>query len=78
MAGGGEPAHVDVDLGNDDLSGQVTDAWDGAQQANRLAERVEVAVHLRIDLGHGGVECVELAQMQTQQGRASELYGLLS
>ncbi len=67
MAGGGEPAHIDADLGNDDLSGQVTDARDGPQQADRLAERVEVAVHLRVDGGDGGIKRINLAQVQAQQ-----------
>ena len=67
MAGGGEPAHVGADLGDDDLGGQVTDARDGAQQADRLAERVEVAAHLHVDLGDGGRQRVELPQVQAQQ-----------
>ena len=67
MAGGRETAHVDADLGHDDLGGQVTDARDGPQQADRLAERVEVAVHLRVDLGNRGGQRVELPQVQAQQ-----------
>jgi len=67
VARGREPAHIDADLGDDDLRCQVTDAWDGAQQADRLAERVEVAVHLRVDLGDGGAQRVELPQVQAQQ-----------
>jgi len=67
VACGGEPAHVGADLGDDDLGGQVTDAGDGAQQLDRLAERVQAAVHLRVDLGQGGVERVDLAQVQPQQ-----------
>jgi len=42
----GKTAHVDADLGDDDLRGQVTDAWDGPQQTDRLTERVKIAVHL--------------------------------
>jgi len=60
VAGGGEPAHVGAGLGGDDLGGQVTDARDGAQQADRLAERVEVAVHLRVDGVDGGTERIDL------------------
>jgi len=67
VTGGGEAAHVGADLGYDDLSGQVTDARDGPQQADRLAERVEIAVHLRIDLGQGGAKRVELAQVQASR-----------
>jgi hypothetical protein len=67
MAGRGEAAHVGADLGDDDLPGEVTDARDGPQLMHRLAERVEIAVHLRVDLGDGGVERINLAQMQAQQ-----------
>src|SRR3954466_10464516 len=54
VARGREAAHVDADLGDDDLRGQVTEAGDGAQQPDRLTERVEIAVHLLVDLGDGG------------------------
>lgn len=74
MPRGGEPVHIsetkwfarDADLGNDDLRGQVTDAGNGPQQADRPAgsaqadtplRQGEIAVHLR----------VELAQVQAQQ-----------
>ena len=66
MAGGGEANDVGADFRDDDLSGEVTDAGDGPQLADRLAERVEIAVHLRIDLGDGRVECINVAQMQAQ------------
>jgi hypothetical protein len=67
MSGGGEAAHVGADFRNDDLSGEVTDPGDGPQLADRLAERVEPAVHLRVDLANGGLERLNLAQVQTQQ-----------
>src|SRR3954467_795434 len=56
VAGGREAAHVGADLGDDDLRGQVTEAGDGAQQPDRLTERVEIAVHLLVDLGEGGLQ----------------------
>ncbi len=68
MAGGREAAHVDADLGDDDLRGQVTEAGDGAQQPDRLTERVEIAVHLVVDLGDGGLQSIDLTQVQAQQG----------
>ena len=67
MTGGGKAGHVDADLRDDHLRGQVTDARYGPQLADRLAERVQVTVHLRVDLGHGGGKRVELAQVKTQQ-----------
>src|SRR3954462_5909952 len=67
VAGGREAAHVDADLGDDDLRGQVTDAGDGAQQPDRLTERVEIAVHLLVDLGDGGLQGIDLTQVQAQQ-----------
>ena len=63
MAGGGKASHVGADLGDDDLRAQVTDARDGPQQADRCAERVAIAVHLRVDLGDGGIERIDLAQV---------------
>src|SRR5215213_320269 len=51
VAGGGEAAHVGADLGDDGPGGGVADAGDGAQQADRVTERVEPALHLRVDLG---------------------------
>jgi hypothetical protein len=38
-----------------------------AQQADRLAGRVEITIHLRVNLPNGGIERTDLAQMQTQQ-----------
>ena len=66
MAGGWKAAHIGADLGNDNLRGQVTDARDGPQLADRVTERVKIAIHLGVDLGDGGVECIEVPQMQTQ------------
>jgi hypothetical protein len=42
VGGGGEPAHVGADFGDDDLRGQ--DARDGPQQPNRVTERGEFAI----------------------------------
>jgi len=67
MAGGGEAAHVGADFRDDDLSGQVTDAGDSPQLADHLAERADIAVRLRVDLGDGRVECTNVAQMQAQR-----------
>ncbi|OYV36066.1 MAG: hypothetical protein B7Z80_16640 [Rhodospirillales bacterium 20-64-7] len=50
MPGGWGAAHVDLDLGDDDLSAEITDAWMGAHQAHGVTERGEIAVHLPVDL----------------------------
>jgi hypothetical protein len=62
-----EASHVGADLGNDDLGGQVTDTRDGPQQADRVTEKVEITVHFRVDLEDGGIEHINVAQMQAQQ-----------
>ena len=67
MAGVREAAHVDADLGDDDLRGQVTEAGDGAQQPDRLTERVKSAVHLLVDRGDGSLQGIDLTQVQAQQ-----------
>lgn len=67
MPGGGEAAHVGADFRDDHLRGQITDARDGPQQPHRDPERVEFAVHFRVDLGDGGAERIDLAQVQAQQ-----------
>ena len=67
MPCGWKAAHVDADLGDDDLSAEITDAWMGAQQADRLAKRVEITVHLCVNFTNGGIERIDLAQMQSQQ-----------
>src|SRR5215203_1840544 len=67
MAGGGEAAHVEPDFREDDLPAQVTDAGDRAQLADGVAERAEVALHLGVDLGDGGVQSVDLPEVQAQQ-----------
>ncbi len=67
MTGGREAAHVGADLGDDHLGGEVTDAGDGPQQPDRVTERVEIALHLRVDPGQRRRERVVLAEVQAQQ-----------
>src|SRR4029453_13986793 len=66
-AGGGEAAHVGADPGDDGPGGEVADAGDGPQQADRVTERVEVALHFRVDLGQRRRERVILAEGQAGQ-----------
>lgn len=63
MSFGGEAAHVDADLGEDDLGGEVTDAGDGDEKADGFAVRPEAAVHLGVD---GGGERVDLADLKAE------------
>ena len=67
MAGGGEARHVEADLGHDDAGRELADAGDGAQQRDGLAKGLEAVAHLRVDGGDGGVDGVDLAEMEAQQ-----------
>ena len=67
MPGGGEAAHVEADLREDDLGGELSDAGHGDEQSERLAERAELALHLRVDGGDGGGERVDLTEMQAEE-----------
>jgi hypothetical protein len=67
MPRGWEAAHVEANLGDDDLPAKITQAWMGTQQTDRLTKRVEVTVHLCVNLGNGRIEPVNLAQVQAQQ-----------
>src|SRR5215212_1583353 len=44
VARGREAAHVGADLGDDHPGGEIADAGDGPQQADRVTERTEVAL----------------------------------
>jgi hypothetical protein len=46
MPGGRTAAHVDADLGDDDLPAEITDARMRTQQADGWAERVGITVGL--------------------------------
>jgi hypothetical protein len=63
MTGGGEAAHIGANFRGDDLSGQVTDARDAAQQPNRLPKRVKVTVHFSVDFSDVDSERVHLPQL---------------
>ena len=71
MGGGRETAHVDADLRDDGLSGEVADAGDGPQQADRVTERVEATLHFRVDLFQRLRQRVVLAQVQAEQEAAA-------
>ena len=67
MTLGGEAAHVGADLGDDDARAQVADPRDGGQQPDRDAKGFDVVVHLLVDPGDGGVQGIDLLEMQAQQ-----------
>ena len=67
MAGSREARHVEADLRDDDLCGQVTDAGDGPQLLDCLPKGGKFSIHLCIDFGDGRFEPIDLAQMQAQK-----------
>ena len=71
MPGGGEPGHVDADLGDDRLGGPLADPGDGVELVTGLAERglthlVDLAVELASSRD-GGLEVVGVVQAQPDQ-----------
>jgi hypothetical protein len=67
MCGRREPAHVDPDLGDDDVSTEVLEAWDRHYLLDGGAKGPKVRRHLRVDRGHSGIESVDLIEMKAQQ-----------
>jgi hypothetical protein len=67
MCGEREPARVDPDLGDDDLSAEVLDARDRYYLLDCGAKGLEVRLHLGVKCGHGGIDCVDLIEMKAQQ-----------
>ena len=48
MCGRREPAHVDSDLGHDDVSTEVLDAWNRPYEFDCGAKGPKVRLHLRV------------------------------
>ena len=69
MCSGGEPAHVGADLRQDDLGAQFTDPRDSTQLFDRVAKAGKPGIGLPVDLGNGGIERVDLLQMQSSRKR---------
>jgi hypothetical protein len=67
MCSGGEPAHVGADLRHDDLGAQFTDPWDSTQLFDSVAKAGKPGIGLPVDLGNGGIERIDLLQMQSKQ-----------
>ena len=69
MGGGGEPGHVDADLGDDHLGGPFTDPRDRAQQPQLLGERGEDLLDPVIQPVDHAREVVDLVRVHPgQQG----------
>ena len=71
MAGGREAAHINANLGDDDLCAQVADAWNATQQADCRTKGLEIVLHPLVDLSGGVIQHVDLAQMQAQLEKLS-------
>jgi hypothetical protein len=67
MGGRREPAHVDPDLRDDDVSAEVLEAWHRHYLLDGGAKGPKVRLHLRVDRGHSGIESVDLVEMKAQQ-----------
>jgi hypothetical protein len=61
---GGKSGHVDTDLGDDDLSGALTDPRDRGQQLDRLGEREAGLVDAGVQPGDHVREVIDVFQMQ--------------
>ena len=61
---GGEPSHVDADLGDDDLGGAFTDPRDRGQQLGLLGEREAGLVDPGVQPGDHVREVVDVFQVQ--------------
>jgi hypothetical protein len=55
-----ESAHVDPDLGDDDVSAEVLDARDRYYEVDCGAKGPKVRLHLRVERGHGGIKSIDL------------------
>src|SRR5208282_831921 len=64
-----EPAHVDADLGDDDVGAEVLDARGRHYEVDCGAKGPKVRLHLRVDRGHSGIESVDLVEMQRSRKR---------
>src|SRR5260221_10346590 len=67
MWGRKESAHVDPDLGNDDVRADVVKTRNRFDQVDGGAKRLKIGRHLRVDLRQGGSEGVDLFEMKAQQ-----------
>ena len=62
-----EPAHVDADLGDDDVSAEVLDARDRYYLLDCGAKGPKICLHLCVNRGHSGIESIDLIEMKVQE-----------
>jgi hypothetical protein len=67
VPGGGEPGHIDPDLGQDDRGGDRPDTRDVIEAGRRRGERGQLRLDLCIDSGDVGVDRVDAAQHPGEQ-----------
>src|SRR5215471_12866313 len=67
MCGRRKPAHVDADLGDDDVGAEVLDARNRRDQLDGSAKGPQAFLHLCIDFGNGGLKSIDLIEVKTQQ-----------
>ena len=64
---GGEAAHVDADLGGDHRCAELADAGNSAQELDAGAKGLEAIIHLPIDLDDGGIEGIDLLEVEASE-----------
>src|SRR5262249_56352283 len=67
MGIGGKAAHVDADLGDDDPCAQGLDAGNRAYLFSGDTKGGDVGLHLPVDGRDGGIEGIDLPEMQAEQ-----------
>ena len=67
MRGGGEPGHVETDLGDDDRGRGRPDPGDLLETGDRVSERGQVLSDLGVDGGDVEVDGVDAGQHPGQQ-----------
>src|SRR5215211_473239 len=67
VGGAGEHRHVDPDLGDDALGGPLADPGDRVEAVTGPRERGDDPVDLRVELGDGPLQLLDVVQGQPQQ-----------
>ena len=69
MPGGGEPAHVGADLGDDDRGGDRADPGDLLKPGHGVSERAQLGFDALVDLGDVSADRVNPGEHLGQQER---------
>jgi hypothetical protein len=69
VRGGGEAAHVQADLGDDDVRGDAADAGDLIQPLGRQRERGDLRLDVGLEGGDVGADRIHAVQHRGQQER---------